>query len=123
MRAVSPSQHRIRRAWLARNRRPRDDQEDALNVIRQALRQFQRLLPAVARRYLLVHTRTRDGKPALERGQIKSCAGHAMDTAAHQKVLIKHGDRAEGGFRIFDDLTHHSIKRGAALFLIDLGEQ
>ena len=51
------------------------------------------------------------GEPAAEGGQAQGLAADAANAAAHQKILIEHGDGAEGGVAVAQDLAQRRIDR------------
>ena len=83
----------------------------------------QRLLPGVAAGGLVVGGDAGDGELALEGGQSRGLAGDAADAAADEEILIEHGDGAEGGVGIVEQLGHDGVDLAVALGLVDFGEE
>lgn len=82
----------------------RHEQEDALQVVGDALRQFERHGPGFAAGGLLVDTRAGDRHAAAEFAHGHRRTRHAPHAGAHQELLIENRIGAVGRLRIGKDL-------------------
>ena len=117
MRAISAGETGVRGARLGLDRRFGQDKEYTLQVVRDPVRQVQRLPPLFGGCSFLVDIGAGNGDAAAELLQRHRRADDAAHAGAHQKVLIEDRIGAESGFGIAEDFAENGGDALLALLL------